>query len=81
MSTVTLDDAQKRLGELVQRLASEKEMVLTDAGKPVARLVPVTARHSVRDHKAASVGGLLKPFPDPDDDILGEMLEGKSGPR
>lgn len=39
MSIVTLDEAQKRLGELVKSLAAEGEIVITDGRKPVARLI------------------------------------------
>jgi prevent-host-death family protein len=39
MSTVTLEDAQARLGELIARLRPGEEVVITRDGKPVARLV------------------------------------------
>ncbi len=45
MPTVTLDEAQKRLGELVKSLAAEGDIVITDGQKPVARLTSV-ARQS-----------------------------------
>ena len=43
MPTETLDvrDAQTRLAELVKRVITGTEMVLTDGGTPVVRLVPV----------------------------------------
>lgn len=39
MSTVTLEDAQARLGELIARLQPGEEIVITDAARPVARIV------------------------------------------
>ena len=73
MQTVTIDDAQKSLKKLVQKLASE-EILITDKDKPVARLTSVT---SLRDLKPSSVGALLRPYPDNGDDLLGEMLDAK----
>ena len=77
MSTVTLEDAKLRLDELVRSLITEGEIVITDGQKPVAKLAPVPSGHSAFDIKPRSVGGILRPYPHPDDDILGEMLEGK----
>lgn len=77
MSTVTLAEAQVSLGELVKRLATEHEIIITDGQKPVAKLAPASAGHSVFDIQPRSVGAMLRPFPHPDDDLLGEMLEGK----
>lgn len=74
MQTVTLTEAQKHLVELVRDLAHEGELVITDANKPVAKLSSVTERTSLRDLKPKSVGAVLRPFPSPEDDTLGEML-------
>jgi prevent-host-death family protein len=39
VSTVTLEDAQARLGELIARLQPGEELVITSAARPVARIV------------------------------------------
>jgi prevent-host-death family protein len=39
MQTITLEEAQKHLGEIIDRLKPGEEVVLTQAGQPVARLV------------------------------------------
>ncbi len=39
MTTLTLDDAQAHLREIVSRLQPGEEVVLTDNGQPLARLV------------------------------------------
>jgi len=39
VSTVTLEDAQIRLGELIARLQPGEEIVITSAARPVARIV------------------------------------------
>ena len=87
MSTVTLEEAKKQLDELVRRLPMEGAIVITSAGKPVAtlRATPELSQgqgpHSALDIKPSSVGGFLRPFPHPDDDILGEMLDNKFDPN
>lgn len=77
MQTVTLSEAQKHLAELVRDLACEGELVITDSGKPVAKLSPVTTRTTLRDLKPNSIGAVLRPFPSPEDDTLGEMLDAR----
>jgi hypothetical protein len=84
MSTVRLEEAGKRqLQEIVEKLPREKEIVITSGGRPVAtlRAAPESSmaagQHSIFDIKPHSVGGILRPYPHPDDDILGEMLEEK----
>ncbi|MCI0534593.1 MAG: type II toxin-antitoxin system Phd/YefM family antitoxin [Verrucomicrobiales bacterium] len=77
MQTVTLAEAQQHLTELVRDLARQGEWVITDADKPVARLAPVSTPTSLRDLKPASVGAVLRPFPSAEDDVLGEMLDGR----
>jgi prevent-host-death family protein len=39
VSTVTLGGAQARLGELIARLQPGEEIVITDAARPVVRIV------------------------------------------
>jgi antitoxin (DNA-binding transcriptional repressor) of toxin-antitoxin stability system len=75
MQRVTLSEAQKHLAELIRDLASDGELLITDADKPVAKLSPVTTRTSLRKLEPKSVGAVLHPFPSPDDDTLGEMLD------
>lgn len=80
VSTVTLEDAKLRLGELVRSLPTEREIVITDGQKPIARITLVE-RPSLLDFKPRSVGKILRPLPHPDDDILGEMLDNKFDPN
>ena len=74
MQTVTLDEAQKHLPELVRDLGRQGELLITDEDKPVAKLSPVQGSTSLRDLKPTSVGSVLRPFPSPTDDLLDEML-------
>ena len=63
MQTVSLDEAQRHLSELVGNLAHEGEFLITDHDKPVARLTPAVQRPSLHDICPASVGTILRPFP------------------
>ena len=38
MNTVSIEEAQARLAELIQQLAPGEEMVITDGGRPVAQV-------------------------------------------
>jgi antitoxin (DNA-binding transcriptional repressor) of toxin-antitoxin stability system len=38
MTSVTLQEAQSKLAELIQKLAPGDEIVITDAGRPVAHM-------------------------------------------
>lgn len=77
MHTVTLNEAQQHLHELVRNLAREGELVITDANKPVARLSAVLPQTSLHQLEPKSVGAVLRPFPAADDDTLGEMLDAR----
>jgi prevent-host-death family protein len=41
MTTITLQEAQANLAELVQRLAPGETVTITENDRPVARLIPV----------------------------------------
>ena len=77
MNTVTLEEAQQHLPELVRNLAREGELLITDADQPVARLSLVAPRTTLRQLEPVSVGPVLRPFPEPSDDTLGEMLDSR----
>jgi prevent-host-death family protein len=40
MSTISLEEAQARLPELIEHLTAGEEIVITREGKPVGRLLP-----------------------------------------
>jgi prevent-host-death family protein len=43
MTTITIEEAQTRLSELIHRLNPGEEVVITEGDRPVARLVPATS--------------------------------------
>jgi prevent-host-death family protein len=49
MQTVTLDEAQKHLAELVRGLPEKGELVITDANKPLAKLTSLQSKTSLRE--------------------------------
>lgn len=75
MQTVTLPEAQRRLTERVRDLAIQGDLVITDADKPIAKLSFLSSRPSLKDLQPKFVGAILRPFPSPDDDLLGEMQD------
>lgn len=42
MTQVTIEEATHRLSDLIREAVADEEIVLTENGVPVARLVPVT---------------------------------------
>ncbi|HWX40957.1 MAG TPA: DUF2281 domain-containing protein [Blastocatellia bacterium] len=42
-STVTIEEAQKKLSELIHRLLPGEELVVTEGDQPVARIVPTAS--------------------------------------
>jgi antitoxin (DNA-binding transcriptional repressor) of toxin-antitoxin stability system len=70
MSTVTIEEAQAKLLELIDGLASEDELVITRDGQPVARLLaaPSPAR---KPRKAGSAKGLLTILTEDDEPLNG----------
>lgn len=54
MSTITLEDAQAHLAELIEKLAPGEEIIITRGRAPVAKLV---AQHGAASHREA---GLMK---------------------
>jgi len=53
MTTVTIQEAQSRLTDLIHRLSSGEEIVITENDQPVARFVPTPA---VANKKARQLG-------------------------
>jgi len=74
MQTVTLDDEQKKLPEIIHQLKTIGEVVIVESDCPVARLSPFSEQPSLRNLRPTSVGAVLRPFPSPGDDLLDEMV-------
>jgi antitoxin (DNA-binding transcriptional repressor) of toxin-antitoxin stability system len=68
MSTVTLEEAQAHLSELIDRLQPGEALVITRNEKPVARLL-VEGSPQRKPRKAGSAKGLLTIVQDDDDHL------------
>jgi prevent-host-death family protein len=90
MPTAAVSDLKARLSEYLKRVKGGAEILITDRGKPVARLVPVSRARTTRDALAQmEKQGLIKigsgklpkgfwsmPRPkDPKGSVLGALLE------
>lgn len=72
MKSVRLTDA--RLSELIETLAATGDVYILRGDEPVARLTSPNGKPSLRDLQPTSVGALLRPVFQPDDDLLDEMI-------
>jgi prevent-host-death family protein len=68
-ATVTLQEAQARLPELLRRLAPGEEMTITERGQPLARLKK--AERTSWPCKAGSARGKIRMTPDFDAPLEG----------
>ena len=59
MSTVTVEEAQATLPELIARLSPGQEIQITDRGNPVARLVAEAPAPRKRRQPGSAVGKLI----------------------
>jgi prevent-host-death family protein len=53
-ATITIDDAQAQLKDLIHRLAPGEEVVITENHQPVAKLVSELAKPTTRTSRCAS---------------------------
>lgn len=74
MPQVNIHEAKTHLSRLVDRAAAGEEIVIARAGKPVAKLVPLTADRTPR--KLGSLRGKIWMAPDFDAPLPAELLAG-----
>jgi len=73
-TVVNVHEAKTHLSRLLERVAMGEEIVLAKAGRPVARLVPVTPH--VRVRRPGSARNLVRIGPDFDAPLPEEILKG-----
>jgi prevent-host-death family protein len=79
MDTVNLYDAKTNLSSLVERAARGEEIVIAKAGRPLARLVPLTRRTTPRPLGLLAGQVIVGPdFDDPLPDDIQAAFEGRS---
>ena len=96
MPTAAVSDLKARLSEYLKRVRGGAEILITDRGRPVARLVPV-AKHKIKRESLVRMekqglirigpGKLPKDFwsmprpKDPNGSVLGALIEERRGGR
>jgi prevent-host-death family protein len=75
--TVDLEDARADLSKLIERVRLGEEIVITEAGEPVARLVAERSREPRRPGSAKGKFVMHDNFDDPLPDDLLDLFEGK----
>jgi antitoxin (DNA-binding transcriptional repressor) of toxin-antitoxin stability system len=73
MTTVTIEEAQAKLPELIEHLAAGEELVITRNQQPIARLL-AEAKPERKPRRAGSAKGMLSILAD-DDDHLQDFAE------
>lgn len=59
MTTVSIQQAQATLSELIHRLAPDEEVVITENDQPVARLVPAKGEPQRRPRRPGTLRGTV----------------------
>ena len=75
--TVNIHEAKTHLSRLLARVSSGEEVIIARAGKPVARLVPITEKPARR--KPGSAAGTLVIMPDFDAPLPEDIIRDFEG--
>ena len=73
MPTVNMHEAKTHLSPLVHRAAANEEIVIAKAGKPIAKLVPLT--ETKPRFRFGTLAGLLRVPDDLDAPLPADLLE------
>jgi prevent-host-death family protein len=60
MSTVSVQEAQAKLSELIRKLKPGDEILITDNNQPVARLVPALGEPQKKPRRPGTLRGTVK---------------------
>jgi prevent-host-death family protein len=74
MTTIEADVAGTKLGDLLRRAASGEDIVISSAGVPKARLVPIAETVSADQRQLGGLAGLGTVPDDFDDPLPDEVL-------
>jgi prevent-host-death family protein len=78
MPTVNIYEAKTHFSMLVKRVRAGQEIIIADAGTPVARLVPIEPPRAPR--VLGEYRGALRIAPDAFDPLAEEVAEWEEGP-
>ena len=76
---LNIHEAKTHLSRIVDEVAAGKEVIIAKAGKPMARLSPITV--SVKKKKLGLLKGRIKVAPDFNAPLPDEVLAGFEGRR
>ncbi len=69
MGQIELKDAQEHLFELVKRAAEGEEVIISEANKPLAKLISAAPLSAVRKRQFGSAKGLIEMSDDFDEPL------------
>ena len=79
--TVSVDEAQEKLQDLLAQALAGNEVIITEHGKPVARLVPVPVAPPKKKRVAGLNRGTIRTSEDFDQPLPDEFWLAKKGER
>ena len=72
MAVFSIQEAESHFSELLERVVNGEEVIITKAGKPVARILPVTSEVAVRQPGNDKGNVIIMPdFDDPLEEFNG----------
>lgn len=77
MTEVNIHEAKTHLSKLLHRVMAGEEIIISKAGVPVARIVPIV--HKVKKRVAGSARGKIKMAPDFDASLPEDILDDFEG--
>lgn len=78
MTTVNIHAAKTHLSRLVEQAAAGEEIIIAKAGKPIAKLVPLTAEGKQK-RKLGTLAGKIIIHDDFDDPLPDDLLDAFEG--
>jgi prevent-host-death family protein len=79
MQTVNVHAAKTHFSRLLDRAAAGEEIIIAKAGKPVAKLVPLTPRHDQPKRRLGILAGVAVVPPDFDAPLPDQVIDSFEG--
>jgi prevent-host-death family protein len=79
MQTVNVHAAKTHFSRLVDQAAAGEEIIIAKAGKPVAKLVPLTPRHDRSKRRLGTLAGVAAIPPDFDAPLPDHVIDAFEG--
>ena len=79
MQTVNVHDAKTHFSRLLDQVAAGEEIIIAKAGKPVAKLVPLTSRPDRPKRRLGALAGVAVVPPDFDAPLPEDVIDAFEG--